>query len=90
MYTGHNCNRKLRPTEEKKINEVTRGGQNAPACVGGGAETKVGTLLRMILVPGCSQEHAHSRLELGDYGHRVQWERLVRSTFCMEEVTFRG
>lgn len=50
----------------------------------------VGTLLRMILVPGCSQEHAHSRLELGDYGHRVQWERLVGSTFCMEEVTLRG
>lgn len=49
---------------------------------------KVGKLSRMILVPGCSQEHAHSCLELGDYGHRVQW--LVRSTFCMEEVTFRG
>lgn len=53
-----------------------------------GAE--VGMPLRMILVPGCSQEHAHSRLELGDYGHCVRWERLVGSTFCMEEVTFRG
>lgn len=44
---------------------------------GGGAVAEVGTLLRMILVPACSQEHARSCLELGDYGHRVRWERLV-------------
>lgn len=47
-------------------------------------------LLRMILVPGRSQEHAHSCLRLGDYGHCVQWERLVGSTFYMEEVTSKG
>lgn len=57
---------------------------------GGGAMADVGTLLHMILVPGCSQEHAYSCLELGDYRHCVQYERLVGSTFCMEEVTFRG
>lgn len=32
MYTGHNCNRKLRPTEEKKINEVTGGAECAGMC----------------------------------------------------------
>lgn len=50
---------------------------------------EVGMLLHMILVPGCSQEHAHSCVELSGYGHCVQWERLVGSTFYME-VTSRA
>lgn len=36
-----------------------------------------GVPLCMILVPGCSQEHAHGCLELSDYGHCVRQERLV-------------
>lgn len=63
MYTGHNRNRKLRPTSKnKKRNEVTGGMQDTPVRVGWEGHEEVGMPLRMILVPGRSQEHAHSCL----------------------------